>query len=139
MNLNKQRKGRQRGSQRALCCPADFFATAMHNKDFVDEVYFPMEVGAQITHKQELVDLPSILKKKKKDVYKSSIFQTQQHSTRKCGCLLVCFISNPDMIITWKSQWFLVSWATSGHSLQLCDKLNTSITTKTLKCLHLRT
>lgn len=88
MNLNKQRKGRQRGSQRALCCPADFFATAMHNKDFVDEVYFPMEVGAQITHKQELVDLPSILKKKKKKMSTKAVYS--RHNNTLQGNVVVC-------------------------------------------------
>jgi hypothetical protein len=101
MNLNKQRKGRQRGSQRALCCPADFFATAMHNKDFVDEVYFPMEVGAQITHKQELVDLPSILKKKKK------------------RCLQKQYI--PDTTTLYKEMWLFAClfYKQSGHDNHL--------------------
>lgn len=139
MNLNKQRKGRQRGSQRALCCPADFFATAMHNKDFVDEVYFPMEVGAQITHKQELVDLPSILKKKKKRCLQKQYIPDTTTLYKEMWLFACLFYKQSGHDNHLESQWFLVSWATSGHSLQLCDKLNTSITTKTLKCLHLRT
>lgn len=50
---------------------------------------------------------------------------------------------NPEVIITWQSQWCLVSWTTLGHFPQCCDKLNMfrkkTIKKGNLKYFHLKT